>query len=138
MLNAKKLSALFLSSLVSAILIVLIVLLSACSPKEMTFFSKPLEKPALSLEMPAPITPHKIKWFIITPENADEVFKKIEAAGYDVVLFGLTDDGYEALSMNMAELRKYIFEQRKIIGAYKNYYEPNKKNEKEQKERNDN
>ena len=42
----------------------------------------------------------------------------------DPVLFGLTDDGYEALSKNFAQIRHYIQKQNLIIEAYKKYYEP--------------
>ena len=38
-------------------------------------------------------------------ENADEVFKKLQEGGIDPVLFGLTDEGYEALSRT---LHKYV------------------------------
>jgi len=41
-------------------------------------------------------------------------------------LFGLTDDGYESLSVTMAELRNHIAAQRQIIIKYKEYYEPAK------------
>lgn len=82
------------------------------------------EKVQLNAQEPAPLEPRKIQWFIITPENADEVFAELEKKKYDVVLFGLTDDGYENLSLNMSELRAYILKQRSVIKAYKDYYEP--------------
>ena len=46
----------------------------------------------------------KIHWHIITSENADEVFKKLEADGIDPVLFGLTDKDFEMLSKNFAKI----------------------------------
>ena len=68
----------------------------------------------------------EIKWIIITKENAQETFKKLEEKGVDIVLFGLTDEGYEQLAMTMAELRNYIATQRNIIIKYREYYEPTK------------
>ena len=47
--------------------------------------------------MPMPLTLEDIRWIIITSENAQEVFKKLEEAGIDPVLFGLTDKDYEVL-----------------------------------------
>jgi len=84
------------------------------------------EKVHLNVQEPAPLEPRKVQWFIITPENAEEVFADLEKKKYDLVLFGLTDDGYENLSLNMAEIRAYILKQRSIVKAYKDYYEPQK------------
>jgi hypothetical protein len=39
------------------------------------------------------------------------------------VLFGLTDDGYETLSLTMAELRNFIAQQRAVTTKYREYYE---------------
>jgi hypothetical protein len=63
---------------------------------------------------------------LITPQNAEEVWAKLREKNADLVLFGLTDDGYEELSMTMAELRNYIAAQRQVIIKYKEYYEPKK------------
>lgn len=64
------------------------------------------------------------KWILITPENADKVFAELKEKKVDLVLFGLTDEGYEELAINMAELRNFIASQRAIIIKYKDYYEP--------------
>jgi hypothetical protein len=67
---------------------------------------------------------------VITPQNAEEVWKKLSQENTDLVLFALTDDGYESLAITMAELRNFIAQQRTIILQYKNYYEPPKPIEK--------
>ena len=83
--------------------------------------TKAVEKTALNLEQPQPIVTKPFKWIIVTPENADEVFSKLED---NKVLFAITDDGYQDLSMLMAEIRNFINAQRVIILKYKEYYEP--------------
>jgi hypothetical protein len=40
-----------------------------------------------------------------------------------MVLFGLTSDGYQQLSMTIAEMRSFIATQRQIIIKYREYYE---------------
>ncbi len=70
--------------------------------------------------------PQQIKWVVITPENAEQVWAKMKEENKDLVLFGLSDDGYEQLSINMAEIRSFIDKQRLIIIKYKEYYEPPK------------
>ena len=65
-------------------------------------------------------------WFVVTPENIDQVWAKLKEKNVDLVVFALTDDGYQELAMTMAEVRNYIATQRAIIVKYKEYYEPNK------------
>ena len=65
----------------------------------------------------------KIHWHIITSENAEEVFKKLEADGIDPVLFGLTDKDFEMLSKNFAKIRNQLMQTNKLLDQYKEYYE---------------
>ena len=88
--------------------------------------TKAVERTRLNIPHPAPLSANPVEWILITPENAEEVFAKLKEKNIDLVLFGLTDDGYESLSITMAELRNYIATQRQIIIKYKEYYEPEK------------
>ena len=72
----------------------------------------------------------KIHWHIITSENAEEVFKKLEEDGIDPVLFGLTDKDYELLSKNFAKIRNQLKIQNDLIDKYKEYYESEDENDK--------
>ena len=106
------------------VLLTLITFLTSCSSvKKLDVFTTEVERQPLDL--PKPLTPklEEIKWTIITSENADEVFKKLKEGGIDPVLFGLTDEGYEALSKNFAQIRAYMLQQDEIIKSYKEYYE---------------
>ena len=84
-----------------------------------------LEEPRqqLNLPDPAPLTLEDIRWIIITSENADEVFKKLEAAGVDPVIFGLTDKDYDLLAKNFAQIRQKLQETNNLLEEYKKYYE---------------
>ena len=75
---------------------------------------------------PPPIKARELQWFVVTPENIEQVWKRLEEEKVDLVLFALTDDGYQELAMTMAELRNHIANQRAIIIKYKEYYEPPK------------
>lgn len=86
--------------------------------------SKPIEKTPLNIPPPEPLQLKSVKWVIITKDNAQQVFDELEKAGEDVVLFGLTDTGYQQLSISFAEIRNFISTQREIIAQYKEYYEP--------------
>ena len=107
------------------ILILLILALTGCSvgEKRIKVFSieKPREK--LNYPMPTPLQMEEIKWIIITSENADEVFKKLEAAGIDHVLFGITDKDFQVLARNFAQIRQKLQETNNLLEEYKKYYE---------------
>ncbi len=108
------------------ILVLLILALTGCSiggEKKIKLFSveKPREK--LNYEMPTPLQMEEIKWIIITSENADEVFKKLEEAGIDPVLFGITDKDFQVLARNFAQIRQKLQETNNLLEEYKKYYE---------------
>ena len=73
----------------------------------------------------------KIHWHIITSENAEEVFKKLEEEGIDPVLFGLTDKDFEMLSKNFAKIRNQLMQTNKLLDQYKEYYEETEDDDKE-------
>ena len=88
--------------------------------------TKPVEKTPLALENPQPLRLKPVDWIVITPQNWEEVFKQMQTKEQNLVLFGLTSDGYQTLAVTIAELRNLINTQRIIIEKYKEYYEPKK------------
>ena len=65
----------------------------------------------------------KLKWIIITSENADEVFKRMEEEGIDPVIFGLSDKDFQLLAKNFAQIRAHMMKLNIMIDEYKDYYE---------------
>ena len=103
-----------------------IILLSSCAAGVKVIDTYKIEKKRepLALDMPAPLELQDVDWIIITKDNADEVFEKIKnEKNGDYALFALTDNGYEKLALNFADIRNKIAEQRQIILSYKDYYE---------------
>ena len=84
------------------------------------------ERVKLKIDSPEPLTIETMEWIVVTPENVNEVFKQLEEKNTDLVLFAITDDGYEKLASDMVLIRNYIAQQRLIIMKYKDYYEPDK------------
>ena len=80
----------------------------------------------LNLEKPIPLVLEQLRWIIITSENAEEVFQKLEAAGIDPVLFGLTDKDFELLAKNFARIRNQLKITNNLLDNYKEYYESDK------------
>ena len=109
-----------------AVPLMLCVLLSGCSiggEKKIKIFQVEQPREKLNYEMPTPLQMEEIKWIIITSENAEEVFQKLEAAGIDPVLFGITDKDFQVLARNFAQIRQKLQETNSLLEEYKKYYE---------------
>ena len=107
-----------------AVPLMLCLFLSGCGGvKQLEIFKQEVPRAKLNLEKPTPLEMEKIHWHIITSENAEEVFKKLEAEGIDPVLFGLTDKDFEMLSKNFAKIRNQLMQTNKLLDQYKEYYE---------------
>ena len=75
-----------------------------------------------------------MRWIIITSENAEEVFKRLEEEGIDPVLFGLTDKDFQLIAKNFAQIRNHLKITNDLLDKYKEYYEPEVKDEKDGEE----
>ena len=76
--------------------------------------------------VPPPIASAKqdpINWIVLNKGNAAEKIAELEKSEGIVAVFALTPRGYENLSVNVAELRRYIQQQNAIIAAMRKYYE---------------
>jgi len=115
-----------------AILIPVIMGLQGCAllawnaVKPVEIQKKAVERTPLNLADPQPLKPTSPNWIIITPANAEQVWAELRKRNADLVLFALTDDGYEELAVDMAQIRTFIAQQREIIVRYRQYYEPQK------------
>lgn len=111
-----------------------LVLLSGCSifsngpmPRQIEISAKPVDKPKLELPKADQLFFKELEWILVTPDNYEEVFAKLSETGRPVVLFGLTDNGYETLATNLSSLRSFVQQQQIIIAAYENYYKESEK-----------
>lgn len=101
-----------------------ILILAGCSspPRKIEISARPIDKPELILPPAQQLNLKEVEWVVINEENANEVFAKLLKDKKDPVLIGLTDDGYEVLSLNYSDIMSYIQQQNAIIKAYENYY----------------
>lgn len=105
------------------ILIATLLLISACSTDKLEVVDQKIERTKLNLPDPEPVVMDDVKFIIVTRENAEQVFSDLESQGVSPVLIGLTDEGYEVLSLNFAKVRKYIIANRNVLKKYREYYE---------------
>ena len=114
------------------LLLILTTLLTSCAGvKTLEIFKQEVPREKLNLEKPTPLEMEKIHWHIITSENADEVFAKLEKDGIDPVLFGLTDKDFEMLAKNFAKIRNQLMQTNELLDQYKEYYEETEDDVKE-------
>lgn len=106
-------------------LIMTFILVSGCSsmPQRIEVSAKPVDKPQLILPDAQKLNLRDVEFVLITRENAEEVFAELERSRKDPVLIGLTDDGYETLSLNLSDVMALLQQQKAIIAAYKRYYQ---------------
>jgi hypothetical protein len=105
-------------------LLILTTFLTSCSTvSKLDVFKTEVERAPLNLPDPAIPEMEQLRWVIITSENAEEVFAKLQEQGKDPVLFGLSDEDYQILAKNFAQVRAYMIEQRLTLDQYRKYYE---------------
>ena len=105
-------------------LLILTIFLTNCSGvKQLSIFKEEVKRQDLNLDKPSPLVLERIKWHIITSENAEEVFAKLEAEGIDPVLFGLTDKDFQLIAKNFAQIRNQLKVTNELLDKYKEYYE---------------
>jgi len=106
------------------LVIILAIAVSGCtSVRQLDIFKTEVERAPLDLPNPEIPKLEDIKWVIITSENADEVFAKLKEQGKDPVLFGLSDEDYELLAKNFAQIRAFMIKQGMTLDQYREYYE---------------
>ena len=110
--------------------LLLIVSLTGCGlfPRQVESSFEPIAKPELVLPDADQINMRKVEWYIITPDNHEEIFQELDDTDQSIVLLGLTSDGYESLGLNLSDIRAYLQQQQSIIAAYREYYIESEKN----------
>jgi len=85
-----------------------------------------VEVRTVEVKPPKPIVPtpdqlalRSFEWVVITPDNIDEVFNGVKD---EKVLFAVTTDGYEAIALNLSDVRALIQQQKEIIAIYENSF----------------
>jgi hypothetical protein len=100
-----------------------LLLLSNC-----VAFQKPEEKVVVQTEYierqimlqqpPKPVTMPNVQWYVVSEKNLAEFLERIKADNGSVAFMAITPSGYENLSIGVADLRRYILQQKEIIVYY--------------------
>ena len=101
------------------------LLTTGCSvfrkPEEVVVTNTVIKAPDIPLQpSPRPINMIDIKWYTVTTDNIDEFEQNFENDNGDLVFFAISVPHYQNLSLNLAEIRRYLEQQQAIIIYYEN------------------
>lgn len=83
---------------------------------------------------PKPVDLIDIEFYAVTEKNLSEFLETFEKKNGDIVFFAISVNGYENLSLNVAELRRYIEQQKSLIVYYENNIKSNEEASREETE----
>ena len=118
-------------------LLLLTLVLSSCSSwpqlKQIEVKTVEVERNIPIQNRPQPIRLNSnMKWWVVTEDNFAEFKEKFQKENGDpLVAYVLSVRDYETLAINMAEIKRYIEQQKQIIIYYEEAVKPRKKNKKE-------
>ena len=67
---------------------------------------------------------HNIKWFVVTEQNFEEFKEKYIKQNGEFLFFAISVRDYETLALNMADIKRYIKQQKQIIIYYEKALSP--------------
>ncbi len=110
------------------IVLSLILLSSGCSSwkplTEVVTETKIIERTIPTQERPKQVNLEDIQWYVVTEKNMDEFIKRFEDENGTLVFYAMSVRDYETLSLNMADLKRYILQQKEIIVYYEESVKP--------------
>ena len=104
-------------------LLLLTLLLSSCGyirkpEKEIVVKTIEVQKIIPIQPQPKPVDMIDVKFYVVTEENYEEFKEKFMKTNNDYVFYAVSVHDYENLAINMAELYRYIRQQKEIMIYY--------------------
>ena len=104
-------------------LLLLTLLLSSCGylrkpEKEIVVQTVEVQKIIPVQPQPKPVDMIDVKFYVVTEENYEEFKEKFMKTNNDYVFYVVSVHDYENLAFNMAELYRYITQQKEIMIYY--------------------
>ena len=117
-----------------ALLLPLLLLSSGCSWRDVL----PVEVKNIEVERkiptqnrPSPVRMGDVHFYVVTLDNFDDFKKRFEKENGDFLFYAISVRDYETIAYNMAELKRFIDQQKQIIIYYEEAVKPKpKKTEK--------
>ena len=126
---------LFWKSLKLPLLIGSIIVLSGCSilqgPERIVTQIQTVERMVPIQPRPEGLQLFETQFYAVTSENYEEFAKRFEKENGDLVYFAISVPGYENLSLSLADIKRYIEQQKAIIVYYEEQLKPKEESEEE-------
>ncbi len=117
------------------LIIPLFLLISACSswPKLKTIEIQTVEVERVipTQNRPRPINMNDIKFYVVTTDTFEEFKTRFEKDNGEFLFYAISVRDYETLALNMAEIKRYIEQQKQIIIYYEKAVKPKEKEKEE-------
>ena len=112
-------------------LILLCLLLSSCSSwpklKQIEVQTVEVDRVIPTQMRPQPINLHDITWFVVTDQNFKDFKARYTKQNGAFLFYAISVRDYETLALNMAEIKRYIDQQKQIIIYYEKAVAPKPK-----------
>ena len=82
---------------------------------------------------PRPMSMNNIHFYVVTEQNFEEFKERFVKENGDFLFYALSVRDYETLALNMAEIKRYILQQKEIIIYYEKAVAPTPKEAEEKK-----
>ena len=104
----------------TAVLLLLASSLVACGTidPQVVVKTEYVEKNIPIQSQPKGVTVHPVYFYTVNEENIDEFLERFEKENGDIVFFAISVPHYENLSLNLADLKRYIGQQNSLILYY--------------------
>ena len=83
---------------------------------------------------PKPMSMNDIHFYVVTEDTFEDFKQRFLKENGDFLFYALSVRDYETLALNMAEIKRYILQQKEIIIYYEKAVAPTPKVEKAEKE----
>ncbi len=114
-------------------LLLLCLLISSCSSwpklKQIEIKTVQVERVIPTQNRPRPLNMNNIKFYVVTSDNFEDFKKRYEKDNGTFLFYALSVRDYETLAINMAEIKRYIEQQKQIIIYYEKAVAPKPKKE---------
>ena len=119
------------------LLLPLLLLSSGCSTwnplKRIEIKTVEVDRVIPTQNRPRPVKMNDIYFYVVTEQNFEEFKKRFIKENGDLVGYVLSVRDYETLALNMAELKRYLIQQKEIIVYYEKAVTPKPKEKKDKK-----
>ena len=90
-----------------------------------------VERKIPTQKRPRAVKMNDVYFYVVTEENFAAFKERFQKENGDLLFYALSVRAYETISLNMAELKRFIDQQQQIIVYYEKAVAPKEKKEKE-------